>query len=221
MRTAGDGSFACSGSIIAARWVLTARHCIGGTMSVRVGSVYRASGGVTRTVSATYGRYDLGLLYLSSAVSTTYVTLASANPPATDYLLWDARMPGFGVAVNSPLPTATVQVRRLMAVDAEAYRAAWAFIFGIDLVGSIEARDRPIKGYLQIVNLLVFLAAVGLGRLDAAQPRLSEGSATIRVEASSRKSVKNLVLILRSPRSAPAPCRPGTPRLQRLIFRGP
>ncbi|MDG4830318.1 trypsin-like serine protease [Solwaraspora sp. WMMD1047] len=76
-----NGSFACSGSIIASRWVLTARHCIGGTMSVRVGSVYRSSGGVTRTVSATYSRYDLGLLYLSSAVSTTYVTLASANPP--------------------------------------------------------------------------------------------------------------------------------------------
>ncbi|WP_326550089.1 S1 family peptidase [Micromonospora sp. NBC_01813] len=76
-----NGSFACSGSIIAPRWVLTARHCLGGTMSVRVGSVYRSSGGTTRTVSATQSRYDLGLLYLSSSVSTTYVTLASSNPP--------------------------------------------------------------------------------------------------------------------------------------------
>ncbi|MFV2012575.1 MULTISPECIES: S1 family peptidase [unclassified Micromonospora] len=76
-----NGSFACSGSIIASRWVLTARHCLGGSMSVRVGSVYRSSGGATSTVSASYGRYDLGLLYLSSAISTSYVTLASSNPP--------------------------------------------------------------------------------------------------------------------------------------------
>ena len=48
-----NGSFTCSGTIISANYVLTARHCIGGTMSVRVGSVNRSSGGVTRSVSST------------------------------------------------------------------------------------------------------------------------------------------------------------------------
>ena len=62
--------------------MLTARHCISGTMSVRVGSVYRASGGVTRTVQRHLRpAYDLALMRLSSSVSTTYVTLASSNPP--------------------------------------------------------------------------------------------------------------------------------------------
>ena len=34
-----NGSFTCSGTIISANYVLTARHCISGSMSVRVGSV--------------------------------------------------------------------------------------------------------------------------------------------------------------------------------------
>jgi len=77
-----NGSFTCSGTIIAPRWVLTARHCLNGTMSVRVGSVNRTSGGVTSGVSATYARYDLALLYLSTSINTTYVTLSSSYPPA-------------------------------------------------------------------------------------------------------------------------------------------
>jgi len=76
-----NGSFTCSGTIIAPRWVLTARHCVSGTMSVRVGSVYRSSGGVTSGVSASYARYDLALLYLSTSINTTYVTLSSSYPP--------------------------------------------------------------------------------------------------------------------------------------------
>src|SRR3954447_23887473 len=76
-----NGSFTCSGTIISASYVLTARHCISGTMSVRVGSVSRSSGGVTRTVSQTSTRNDLALMRLSSPVTTTYMPLSSAYPP--------------------------------------------------------------------------------------------------------------------------------------------
>ncbi|MFC0528912.1 S1 family peptidase [Phytohabitans kaempferiae] len=113
------GSFTCSGSIIASQWVLTARHCLGGTMSVRVGSVYYASGGQTRNVTATYGQNDLALLRLSSGVSTTYVTLANSNPPVGS----TNNIYGWGrtctnCPASSQLKTATVTVTSNSATDA-------------------------------------------------------------------------------------------------------
>lgn len=115
-----NGSFTCSGSIIAANWVLTARHCLNGTMSVRVGSVNRTSGGVTRSVSATFAQNDLALMRLSSSVSTSYVSLASSNPPvgSTNSIYGWGMTCYSGCGASTVLKTASVRVTTNNATDA-------------------------------------------------------------------------------------------------------
>ncbi|SCE78810.1 S1 family peptidase [Micromonospora chokoriensis] len=115
-----NGSFTCSGSVIASQWVLTARHCINGAMSVRIGSVNRTSGGVTRTVSATYTRSDLALMRLSSAVTTSTVTLANSNPPinSTNSIYGWGMTCYSGCSASTQLKTATVRVTSNSVTDA-------------------------------------------------------------------------------------------------------
>ncbi|GAA3963222.1 S1 family peptidase [Actinoplanes auranticolor] len=120
-----NGSFTCSGTIISANYVLTARHCINGTMSVRIGSVNRTSGGVTRTVSSTSTRYDLALMRLSSSVSTTYMPLSSAYPPvgSTNSLYGWGQTCYSGCGASTTLKTANVRVTSTNQTDAYGGRA--------------------------------------------------------------------------------------------------
>jgi secreted trypsin-like serine protease len=119
-----NGSFTCSGTIISANYVLTARHCVSGTMSVRVGSVNRTSGGVTRTVSSS-SRYDLALLRLSSSVSTSYMPLSSAYPPvgSTNSIYGWGMTCYSGCSASTVLKTATVSVTSTNQTDAYGGRA--------------------------------------------------------------------------------------------------
>lgn len=106
------GDFQCSGSIIAAQWVLTAKHCAGSNMNVKVGNVNLGQG-QSRTVdrSVAAPNADILLLHLSSAVETTFVKLADADPSngaTNDIFGWGRPR---GSEPPSPvLKTATVRI---------------------------------------------------------------------------------------------------------------
>lgn len=133
-----NGSFTCSGTIISADYVLTARHCISGTMSVRVGSVNRSSGGVTRTVSATSTRSDLALMRLSSPISTSYMPLSSSYPPvgSTNSIYGWGMTCYSGCDASPTLKTATVRVTSTNQTDAYGGRA----------IGSTEISGNAWRG---------------------------------------------------------------------------
>jgi secreted trypsin-like serine protease len=107
-----SGSFTCSGTIIAAQWVLTARHCTSSSMSVRVGSVNRTSGGVVANVLSFSAQNDLAVLRLDRSVSTSYMPLASSSPPvgSTNNIYGWGMTCYSGCSASTTLKTATVRV---------------------------------------------------------------------------------------------------------------
>jgi secreted trypsin-like serine protease len=115
-----DG-FECSGTIIAARWVLTAQHCQNASgMYVLVGSLNLGQG-TKATVDEQYTspNGDIALLHLSTAVSTTYMKLGSADPAkgSTNQIYGWGRTQG----ANPPSPVLKTANVRVTGSSTDAY----------------------------------------------------------------------------------------------------
>ncbi|HEX5118282.1 MAG TPA: trypsin-like serine protease [Pseudonocardiaceae bacterium] len=81
-----DTGFACSGTVIAPQWVLTAGHCANSDgMSVLIGSPQLGQGTADKVDNATVDpNGDLALLHLADPVQTTFAALADQDPKAGD-----------------------------------------------------------------------------------------------------------------------------------------
>ncbi|MFF4256577.1 S1 family peptidase [Streptomyces sp. NPDC001663] len=124
-----DGHFACTGTMLTDRWVLTAYHCYNddpGTMSVRVGSV-RIGHGTKVAVTKirhldTDGIDDVALFRLAKPVKAPHIKLAAADPAR------GAVVDIYGYGSSAPRPknlhTATARVTSVKHDDIIG-RAIW------------------------------------------------------------------------------------------------
>jgi secreted trypsin-like serine protease len=174
-------SFNCSGTIIAPQWVLTARHCGGSGINVKVGNVNLGQG-TARTVdrTATSPNGDILLLHLSSAVQTTYMKLGSADPAtgSTNSIYGWGRTQGS----NPPSPilkTATVRVTG-SSTDAYGGRA-------IASVGVSGAAWHGDSGGPQIANG-VQVGVCSTGNNSGTNPNGTQNYASV---ASSRAFIRS------------------------------
>jgi trypsin len=121
-----DTGYECSGTAVAAQWVLTARHCVNSAgMTVLIGAKQLGDGTkavVDDKIVDPVG--DLALLHLAEPVTTTYVTLADQDPTVgaiNEIYGWGKTDPTSGPA--DQLKTARVKVTSVDCQDAQGGRA--------------------------------------------------------------------------------------------------
>lgn len=81
-RLFANGQQACSATIIAPQYVLTAKHCVSsGTISFRIGSLDQTTGGTTANAAQIYRHSgsDLAIARLDRSVSATYAPLGTST----------------------------------------------------------------------------------------------------------------------------------------------
>jgi secreted trypsin-like serine protease len=154
-----DGSFGCSGAIIASRWVLTARHCVGGgsPTHVRIGDVRLNQGTnvrVTRVVEAPNA--DMALLRLSRAVNTTYAPVASADPPvgaSTEIYGWGTTLVGEPSPENPVSPVLKIGIMRVLSIGEDVFGGPSIHAQKIDAVAGYGDSGGPMWHDGQVVGV--------------------------------------------------------------------
>lgn len=76
-----NGNFNCTSEVISSTWVLTAKHCVDGTVSIKVGSASLTGGTEIASKNVeTWDGGDLALVELDQPTDVTPASLSTATP---------------------------------------------------------------------------------------------------------------------------------------------
>lgn len=116
-----DTGFACSGTVIAPQWVLTAGHCANdGGMSVLIGSPQLGQGTEDKVDNATVDpNGDMALLHLADPVRTTFAALADQDPNVGDV----NEIYGWGMTSQTSGPAQQLKMAKVKVTSVKCHDA--------------------------------------------------------------------------------------------------
>ena len=152
--TQDGGQYGCTGEVIAAQWVLTARHCTEGSSRMKVYTSNSTTNPGTpvsgdRLVNSPYG--DVGLVHLAKLVGVNPMPIASSYTAQRGQT---GVISGYGLRANSRQSTGLFKANvTVLGSSTDAYRGRAIHVQGIDGASNHGDSGGPLVINGQIVGV--------------------------------------------------------------------
>lgn len=152
--TQDGGQYGCTGEVIAAQWVLTARHCTEGSSRMKVYTSNSTTNPGTpvsgdRLVNSPYG--DVGLVHLAKPVGVNPMPMANSYTAQRGQT---GVISGYGLRANSQQSTGLFKANvTVLGSSTDAYRGRAIHVQGIDGASNHGDSGGPLVINGQIVGV--------------------------------------------------------------------